>query len=106
VRKLTVITLFLAFVFVPGLGAGNIVANPGFEIGDFTSWVQSGDTSYTLVSSSCLHSGSYGACFGPVYAAGYITQTLATNPGAAYYLSFWILNSAGTFFEVSWGGAP
>jgi len=108
VRKLTVITLFLAFVFVPGLGAANIVVNPGFETGVLNPWVPSGDTTYTDVQDWAAHSGSYGAYCGPVIENGYITQTLTTTPGATYDLSFWIWHDqgTGTFFEVSWGGAP
>lgn len=105
-RKLTVITLFLAFVFVPGLGAANIVLNPGFETGLFLpEWVQSGDTSATGVCFGCGYSGSWGAEFGPVFGFGYITQTLATTPGVEYDLSFWIADTEGAGFEVWWGGS-
>jgi hypothetical protein len=104
-RKLTVITLFLAFVFVPSLGAANIVLNPGFETG-FSPWVASGETMFTGVASWAARSGSYGAYSGPVVTTGYITQTLTTTPGATYDLSFWVWNTSGTFFQVSWGGAP
>jgi hypothetical protein len=45
---------------------GNLVANCGFETGDFTSWTQSGDLSFTDVDPDCAHSGDFGLCAGPV----------------------------------------
>lgn len=103
-RKLTLITLFLAFILVPGLGAANIVLNPSFETGSFSPWVQSGDTSFTGVNTGSALSGSYGAYFGPTGSFGYITQTLATAPGVTYDLSFWIWDSSGYGFGVWWAG--
>jgi hypothetical protein len=105
-RKLAIITAFLMFIFVSGLGAATIGINMDFETGSFGPWVQSGDTSFTGVSDVGAHSGTYGAYFGPISGTGYITQTLTTDPGATYNLSFWISNQSGTFFEASWGGAP
>jgi hypothetical protein len=106
-RKLAVITLFLAFVFVPGLGAANIVLNPGFETGSFSPWVPYGDSDTSVCGGACAHTGAWGAEIGG-NSSGFIPQTLATTPGADYGLSFWIADHSdytGTHaFEVWWGG--
>lgn len=91
---------------LPGPGnLTNLVANCGFETGDFAGWVQSGDTSFTDVSPDAAHSGHFGARFGPVSDLGFIAQRISTIPGQLYNLSFWLV-SAGrpNRFQVYWGG--
>lgn len=86
-----------------------LVQNGGFEAGSFINWTQTGNTTSTSVTSgnsSYVHSGIYGAELGPVGSMGYLSQTLATFPGQAYLLSFWLNNSIGgtpTQFLVNWG---
>ena len=83
----------------------NLVANCGFETGDFTGWVQSGDTSYTEVTPAAAHSGTFGASFGPVDDLGFIAQRVSTIPGQLYNLSFWLVSSGRpNRFQVYWGG--
>ncbi len=102
---LTQSLLFSAFI------GQTIVQNGGFETGDFTGWTQSGDTSYTDVTSgdtNYVHSGNNGAQFGPSASLGYLTQTLVTTPGQTYLLSFWLSNpdetgnSGGVQFQANW----
>ena len=85
------------------------VVNGGFETGDFTGWTQGGNTGFTGVTgSNAIHSGSYGAFFGPVGSLGFLSQPIATTPGESYALSFWLKNlSDGTpnSFDVSWNGS-
>jgi len=80
--------------------AGNIVANPGFETGDFTSWTMSGwDTVDTSGFSGIFpHSGNFAAINGCVgtgciqadpTGASYFYQDLATTPGTAYDVTFY-----------------
>ncbi len=95
----------------------SVVQNGGFETGDFTGWTQSGNTDYTLVTSTSpfVHSGTYGAELGPSSTLGYLSQTVTTFPGENYLLSFWLYNSgagsgssSGTHYEqfqASWNGA-
>jgi hypothetical protein len=86
---------------------GNLVANCGFETSDFTSWIQSGDLSYTSVNqgSPYAHSGAYGGVFGPVGDLGFITQFLSTTAGQTYNLAFWLENTfAPNHFQVIWDG--
>ncbi len=91
--------------------AGNLVANCGFETGDFTGWTQSGNLEATGVATAGFagydpNSGTYFADLGPVGSDGFLSQTLATTPGDTYTIS-WYLASNGTFtndFDVEWDG--
>ena len=96
--------IIVAFVLLAGLGrvAGqSFVQNGGFEAGSFMSWTQSGDTGFTSISTSStyVHTGSHGAKLGP-NTMGYLSQTLATVPGQAYVLSFWLKDVASGSPEI------
>lgn len=97
--------------------------NAGFETGDFTDWSQSGDLSFTGVTSShcpganpgtaetCTpNSGNSAAYFGPG-AFGGITQNIVTIAGGVYDVDFWLNTEGNTGFgntpneyRVSWDG--
>jgi len=86
------------------------VQNGGFESGTFTNWMQSGNLDGTdvVTDTNYVHSGTYGAQFGPAGSLGFISQMLATTPGASYVLSFWLGSPDGLTpneFLVSWNGA-
>lgn len=84
--------------------APSLVANGGFETGDFTSWTVGGGGS---VSSSYDHSGVYGAAEGPVGSTNTLTQTVSTTPGQTYLFSFWLYNGGsgtGIDFKAKWNG--
>jgi hypothetical protein len=88
-----------------------LVANGGFETGDFTGWTETGGTSFMAVTrtASYVHSGTYGAELGPFRALSYLSQNLATTPGSSYLLSCWLANpKSGTpnQFLVQWNGTP
>jgi hypothetical protein len=70
---------------------GNLITNCGFETGDFTGWdvLDSGNMRVFALPNN----GSFAAALGSVSHPGCIGQTLATNPGQAYTLSFALLNS-------------
>lgn len=101
--KLRLVALFacLALLALPAWGqscytvAGNIVANCGFETGDFTGWITSPAPTGSLygVWNVSPHSGTYDAYFGAVgnqYDA--IFQTLPTIVGETYTMTFWLAN--------------
>jgi len=84
---------------------GNLVANCGFETGDFTDWTLSGDQSFMEVLPGG-YSGCYGAYLGPVSALGFLAQDLPTVAGEYHDLSFYLRNmSTPNALRVFWNGA-
>jgi hypothetical protein len=94
------------------------VNNGGFETGDFTGWVQGGDTGYSYVFDSSilgnpdglpLFAGSYSAAFGPLDSIGTLSQSFSVVPGATYKLSFYLSNYFGaggpSSFSVTLGSS-
>jgi len=78
--------------------AVELISNGGFETGDFTDWVQFGDTSFQSVDGPAAHSGDFGAHFGNRSAGGVLQQSLSLTVGATYSISFWLLaQGTGTF---------
>jgi hypothetical protein len=79
--------------------AQNLVNNPGFETGDFTSWTQWGDTSFSGVANlspdgTPPHSGNFLSYYGPTSAMGGVQQNIGgTVAGNLYNISFWLANS-------------
>lgn len=94
--------------------AGNLVANCGFETGDFTSWTTGGNFEFTQVSSgnfspySGANSGTYYATMGPVGSDGSLSQTLSTSSGATYTFSFYLgsVGDSPSDFTALWDGSP
>ncbi len=91
-----------------------MIINSGFETGNFSGWTISG-TSTNLgvdfgITHGDVHSGSSAAWFGALSGITYISQTLATIPGQAYFLSFWGENVTPdspppqNHIEAWWGG--
>jgi len=102
-----------ALLFAGMAAHADIVANGGFETGDFTGWTQFGDTTFSGVDTFAPHSGTYAAFFGPVAAQGGISQTLTTQPGHFYSISFWLMtegdangNATPNSFAFNWNGGP
>ena len=92
----------------------NLVANGGFEAGNFSGWTVTGDAGVgnsSLVDDGTSgfyapHAGGYYAALGTSSTYGYLSQTLATTAGASYLLSFWRNNQDGApnSLAVSWNG--
>jgi hypothetical protein len=93
-------------VAAEGIGLAEI-GNGGFEFGNFTGWVQSGDLEYTEVADASVyypvHSGGHVGLFGPWPDLGFLAQTLATVPGESYTLRFWLQNGAFNGSGELWG---
>ena len=88
--------------------ASNLVANCGFETGDFTSWTLA-NTNNTLVASAFdegPNSGSFFAALGNVGSDGSVSQTLATTAGQTYTFNFFLASDGGTpsDFQAQWDG--
>jgi hypothetical protein len=82
------------------------VTNGGFETGDFTGWVQTGDTGFSGVDPLAARSGSFGAFFGPT-APGGISQSFATIATMTYRVDFSLSladSSQPNSFSWAWNG--
>ncbi len=115
----------VAQTFTASLAIGqNLVANGGFETGNFTDWTLVGDPIYygaspafynAVISANSfvgsggfIHSGVYSAILGESGYLATISQTVSTLPGQVYLLSFWLLNSTNlptAHFQADWAGA-
>jgi uncharacterized repeat protein (TIGR01451 family) len=76
----------------------NLVANGGFETGNFSGWTQGGNTGSTFVDTNPAdaHSGNDSAALGPVGSDGTLSQNVATVAGQEYVFSFWLESDGGT----------
>jgi hypothetical protein len=92
-----------------GVQSGNLLANPGFETGDFSGWT----TALAPYPFSWLavapnpHSGNFAAQFGAFSPdVDEIYQDLPTISGHTYQVSYWVANDGGGNTEIrsSWGG--
>ena len=115
VLALLISPLSFAAFSEPAVG-GNLVLNSGFETGNFSGWMLSGNESYSLVTDRALdskgsishvaHGGNDYALLGPIGSTGQMGQTIATTSGQTYTFSWW-LGSDGDLaneFSASWNG--
>src|SRR5664279_886057 len=88
--------------------AGNLVANCGFETGDYTSWTQGGNLSFTSVTANApyVNSGSFASAMGPVGGDGTLEQFVGAPGATLYDASFFLYNDGGApnDFTVFWNG--
>ena len=110
------VTIVLCMVLSePVLAGGNLVANPGFETGDFTGWTLTGTSDAvgdTVVASAGFNSwlpnsGTFFAALGALGSDSTLSQTIATTAGQSYTFS-WFLGSDGSTpsdFSAFWNGS-
>jgi hypothetical protein len=88
--------------------AGNLVANCGFETGDYTSWTQGGNLGFTSVTGNPLYvnSGNFASAMGPVGGDGTLEQFVGAPGVTLYDASFFLSNDGGSpnDFTVFWNG--
>jgi len=126
VNKLTIFSGAIMLVVLPAFAqatnpsicdavTGNLVANCGFEAGDFTNWnVANG--AFTFVSANGnfsfvgpngnANSGGSFAALGDVGGDADVSQTITDTPGKTYTFSFYYGTDGWTpdFFSASWDG--
>ena len=101
-----------SFPFTLSIGQ-SIVANGGFETGDFSGWTLNATSTLVDTRTGLIHSGKYGADLGQSSGLGYLSQTLPTIAGQTYQLSLWLVNPKNSTstnatpneFQVQWEGA-
>ena len=93
----------------PGAVCSSI--NGGFETGDFSGWMQFGDTSFTAVETGfdgfVPHGGTYEAHFGPTTGVGGIMQTIPAHAGDQVTIGFWygvVANATPNSFDCTFDG--
>ncbi len=105
-------TIIPAFALALGLAAGareaaavSMVANGGFESGVLSPWTAANGVE---IDTAFPHAGRFDASFSTVSSVpATLTQDIATVPGAAYRLSFFVLDEAASAldtFTVTFGG--
>jgi hypothetical protein len=87
-----VLTLACAMATPAAFAANNLVLNGDFDTGNFSNWIQSGETDQQFIGpdtsgSATPHAGNVFAD-GAYQQLGYISQAIATTPGAKYTLTF------------------
>jgi hypothetical protein len=98
-----------------GARADNLVINGSFETGDFTGWTVTGgypqgiDESGGFENGAACEDGSYCAQIaGYSDAPDFTSQTIRTDPGQSYVLSFWVWQDAPASptvsLNVTWNG--
>jgi len=111
---LAICTLFAA----SALADANLLANPGFETGDFTGWTQFGNTrpDHSFVSGPGSYpgwdewlprNGSHFAALGAANGGLILSQTFATTPGESYLFGFHLGSDGETpnSFVATWNGS-
>ncbi|MBV8865938.1 MAG: hypothetical protein JO210_11135 [Acidobacteriaceae bacterium] len=80
---------FAAFV-VPNIASADLVFNGGFETGDFTGWILSGNPIPGTVDNLNPHSGLFAADLIAAGSPSFMEQLLATTPGLTYNLTYFL----------------
>ena len=95
-RALFVLLIGMALWTTPMAVAQTLLANGGFETGDFTGWTTGGNFEFAQVVSGPFYvytgaqEGNFYATLGPVGSDGTISQSFADTAGQGYVLSFWL----------------
>lgn len=94
VRMFCVLGTAGVLFMLAGSARAALIMNGGFEAGDFTGWSLSKNFNQAEVESADVFAGDFAACFGPSGKLRFLSQTISTEPGQTYTLSFVLLNEA------------
>jgi hypothetical protein len=79
-----------------GTARANLLANPGFETGDFSDWTLTGNPGFISITTDPVHSGNFAASFGAVGSLSFLSQTVTDTVGQTYNVGGWLANDGGT----------
>lgn len=106
-RTLTQILIAVTAVAAFALGhsaSANLVANPGFQTGDFTGWTVGGDASGSGVDEVGRIT-DFAAVLRGFDTGITLAQTIPTVPGAGYDFRMWFAHIApSNSFQIFWNG--
>ena len=110
--KMPTVLGFILLVCIPCIADAGMILNGSFEDGGggLLGWrvIDPSSGTFAAVSSADYpsHSGSYFTALGAVGTLGSITQSIKTNPGASYQLTFFVASDGevSNEFRVDWDG--
>lgn len=95
-RNASALCLAFALAFAPSAKAAvQLVTNGGFE-SQLAGWTQSGNITFSGVAAGIGRGGSRAYFAGPLGSEGFLSQSIVTEAGQLYDISFWLLNEGGT----------
>jgi hypothetical protein len=83
-----------AALVIPSIASADLVFNGGFETGDFTGWILSGNPIPGTVDTANPHSGNYAADLIAAGSPSFMEQFLPTTSGTRYNLTYFLDVSA------------
>ncbi len=101
-----------AFIGFSAHAQWGLVANGGFETGDFTGWNVGGNTGYLSVQPNTYsygaHTGNFYVFYGAVGSDTDLNQAIVDNPGQPYLYSFWLAGDGSGYSDGigEWNGVP
>lgn len=90
VKSSLLLSCAFASLLIPRIAWADLVSNGGFETGDFTGWIFSGNPIPGTVNTANPHSGLYAADLIAAGSPSFMAQSLSTTPGATYNLTYFL----------------
>lgn len=90
VKVPVLLTTAFAALVIPSVASADLVFNGGFETGDFTGWILSGNPIPGTVDSANPHSGSFAADLIAAGSPSFMEQFLPTTSGTRYNLAYFL----------------
>src|SRR5947209_8181250 len=90
VQFLRLLTCCIPALCIPSVLSADIVFNGGFETGDFTGWILSGNPIPGSVDTTNPHSGNYAADLIAAGSPSFMEQFLPTTSGTRYNLTYFL----------------